>query len=69
MYLIDKNNQSRDLLLSLDRYTEDNVTKKCPVRKMSFLYDITYFWKFKSHWEMESYELIIVMRKILYQRQ
>ena len=73
-YLIDKNNQSRDLLLSLDRYLYPKLLrtmqkKKCPVREMSFLNDVIYFWKFKSYWEMESYELIIVMRKILYQRQ
>ena len=53
----------RDVYAMISQITEDNVTKKCPARMMSFLYDVTYIWKFKSHWEMESYELIIVMRK------
>ena len=54
----------------ISQNTEDSVTKKCPVRK-TYIISVTSHTSgsLKSHWGMESSELIIVIRKILYQHQ
>ena len=54
----------------ISQSTEDNVTKRCPVRNPHITSMTPYTsGSLKPHWGMESSELIIVMRKILYQRQ